>query len=89
MGLVCRCLLSLTAAYGQLGDTAAARKAVRELLRVRPDFTAYGRAAVEKWWDSGFVAQLTEGWRKAWPEMEPVNATITSQFIWPPPYPSE
>ena len=63
----------LTAVYGQLGDTAAASKAVRELLRVRPDFAANGRADVEKWWDSGFVAQLTEGWRKAGLEMEPVK----------------
>jgi hypothetical protein len=55
----------LTAVYGQQEDTAAASKAVRELLRVRPDFAAHGRADVEKWWDSGFVAQLTEGWRKA------------------------
>ncbi len=69
----------LTAIYGQLGDTASASKAVRELLRVRADFAATGRADVEKWWDSGFVAQLTEGWRKAGLEIEPVNATTTSQ----------
>jgi TolB-like protein len=62
----------LTAVYGQLGDTAAASKAKRELLRVRPDFAATGRADVEKWWDSGFVAQLAEGWRKAGLEMEPI-----------------
>ncbi len=68
----------LTAVHGQLGNTAAASKAVRELLRVRPDFTANGRTDVEKWWDSGFVARLTEGWRKAGLEMEPVDATNTS-----------
>ncbi len=69
----------LSAVYGQLGDAAAASKAVRELLRVRPDFAANGRADVEKWWDSGFVARLTDGWRKAGLEMEPVNATTASQ----------
>jgi hypothetical protein len=69
----------LTAVYGQLGDTAAASKAVRELLRVRPDFAANGRADVEKWWDSGFVAQLAEGWRNAGLQMEPVSATTASQ----------
>jgi TolB-like protein/tetratricopeptide (TPR) repeat protein len=69
----------LAAVYGQLGDPAGARKALRELLRVRPDFTANGRADVEKWWDSGFVAQLAVGWSKAGLEVEPVNATTTSQ----------
>ena len=69
----------LTAIYGQLGDTAAASKAIRELLRVRPHFAANGRLDVEKWWDSGFVAQLAEGWRKAGLEMEPVDATTPSQ----------
>jgi TolB-like protein len=68
----------LTAVYGQLGDAAAASKAVRELLRVRPDFAATGRADVEKWWDSGFVEQLAEGWRKAGLEMNPVNTTMRS-----------
>lgn len=59
----------LTAVYGQLGDTAAASKALRELLRVRPDFAATGRADVEKWWDCRFVEQLKVGWRKAGLEM--------------------
>ena len=64
----------LAAVYGQLGDTAAAGKAVRELLRIRPDFAASGRADVEKWWDCDFVAQLTDGWRMAGLSMEPVDA---------------
>jgi TolB-like protein/tetratricopeptide (TPR) repeat protein len=69
----------LTAIYGQLGDTAAASKAIKELLRVRPGFAATGRADVEKWWDPGFVEQLVFGWRKAGLAMEPVNTTMTSQ----------
>ena len=64
----------LAAVYGQLGDTAAAGKAVRELLRIRPDFAASGRADVEKWWDCDFVAQLTDGWRMAGLSTEPVDA---------------
>jgi tetratricopeptide (TPR) repeat protein len=68
----------LAAIYGQLGGTAAASKAVRELLRVRPDFATSGRADVEKWWDGGFVEQLAEGWRKGGLVIEPVNATMTS-----------
>jgi tetratricopeptide (TPR) repeat protein len=69
----------LIAIYGRLGDTAAASRAMRELRRVRPDFAANGRADVEKWWDSGFVTQLAEGWRNAGLEMEPVNATTSSR----------
>jgi len=63
----------LIAIYGQLGDTAAASKAIRQLHRVRPDFAAAGRADVEKWWDPGFIEQLAEGWRKAGLEMDPVT----------------
>jgi len=63
----------LSAVYGQLGDTAAATKAVRELHRVRPDFAATGQADVEKWWDPRFVEHLMEGWRKAGLEMEPIH----------------
>jgi len=68
----------LIAVYGQLADTAAASKAVRQLLRIRPDFPATGRADVEKWWDAGFVAQLADGWRKGGLKMEPAIATHTS-----------
>jgi TolB-like protein/Tfp pilus assembly protein PilF len=68
----------LIAVYGQLGDTPAASKAVRQLLRVRPDFPATGRLDIEKWWDAGFVEQLAEGWRKGGLEMEPTIATETS-----------
>jgi tetratricopeptide (TPR) repeat protein len=54
----------LTAIHGELGDTTAASNALRQLLRLRPDFAATGREDVGKWWDAGFVEQLTEGWRK-------------------------
>jgi TolB-like protein len=68
----------LIAIYGQLGDTAAASNAIRQLHRVRPDFAATGRADVEKWWDPGFTEQLAEGWRKAGLEMDPVKAAPPS-----------
>ncbi len=68
----------LIAVYGQLGDMAAASNAVRQLLRIRPDFPATGRADVEKWWDAGFVVQLVDGWRKGGLNMEPAIATHTS-----------
>jgi TolB-like protein/tetratricopeptide (TPR) repeat protein len=69
----------LTAIYGQLGDTASASKALRQLLRVRPGFAATGRTDVEKWWDPGFVEQLVAGWRKGGLAVESVNTTMTSQ----------
>jgi hypothetical protein len=59
----------LTAIYGQLGDSAAASNALRQPLRVRPGFSATGRADVEKWWDATFVEQLAEGCRKGGLEM--------------------
>jgi TolB-like protein/tetratricopeptide (TPR) repeat protein len=68
----------LIAVHGQLGDTGAASKAIRQLFRVRPDFAATGRADVEKWWEPGFVEQLAEGWRKGGLEMEPAVATQNS-----------
>jgi tetratricopeptide (TPR) repeat protein len=64
----------LIAIYGQLGDTGAASKAIRQLHRVRPDFAVAGRADVEKWWDPGFIEQLAEGWHKAGLELDRVTA---------------
>ena len=61
----------LLAIDGQLGNTtAAAGKAVRELLGVRPDFPARGRAEVGKWCYAEFVELLTEGWRKGGMDMD-------------------
>lgn len=65
---------ALSAAYGQLRETAAATKAVHDLLRVRPDFAAAGRNDIEKWWQPDYVAHLIDGWRKAGLELAPVKA---------------
>jgi TolB-like protein/Tfp pilus assembly protein PilF len=53
------------AAFGQLGERDAAAKAVRDLLRVRPDFAATARADIEKWWEPEYVESVVDGWRKA------------------------
>ncbi|HEX3231074.1 MAG TPA: AAA family ATPase, partial [Pyrinomonadaceae bacterium] len=53
------------AACGQLGEREAADKAVRELLKLRPDFVAKVRSDIEKWWDSEYVERLIDGFRKA------------------------
>jgi len=53
------------AAWGQLGDREAAGRALKELLRLRPDFAATARANFERWWEPGYVNRLIEGLRKA------------------------
>ena len=56
---------ALAAAYGQLGESDAASKSLREMLRLKPDYAETGRERLEKWFDSEFVEHLTDGLRKA------------------------
>jgi TolB-like protein/Tfp pilus assembly protein PilF len=56
---------SVAAACGQLGESAAAAKAVRDLLRVRPEFSSTIREDLEKWWVPEYQERLIDGWRKA------------------------
>ncbi len=56
---------ALAAAYGQLGEHEAARKALRELLAIRPDFAAVAREELGKWWDPELIEHLIDGLRKA------------------------
>ncbi len=53
------------AALGQLGRREDARKAVQDLLALRPDFAAAARQEYAKWYDSELIEQLIEGLRKA------------------------
>ena len=53
------------AAFGSLGERDAAAKAVRDLLRVRPDFAATVRSDIEKWWEPEYIESMIDGWRKA------------------------
>jgi len=55
----------LAAACGQLGETDAAAKAARELLKLRPDFAATVRKGMENWWKPDYVEHLIDGLRKA------------------------
>ena len=64
-----------SAAYGQLGEGAAASKALQNLLEIRPDFAATVRMNIEKWWEPDFVEHLMEGWRKAGLKMAPPAGT--------------
>ncbi len=56
---------ALAAAYGQLGDRDAAGKALRELLKLRPDYGVRVRRESEKWWDPEYVERWIDGLRKA------------------------
>ena len=60
-----RTSLALATAYGQLGDTQAARNAARDLLVLRPDFPVVAREELGKWWDPQLVEHLIDGLGKA------------------------
>ena len=47
------------------GERDAASKALRDLLKLRPDFAATVRKDIEKWWEPEYVERLIDGWRKA------------------------
>ncbi|MGA8438885.1 MAG: hypothetical protein WB762_16210 [Candidatus Sulfotelmatobacter sp.] len=53
------------AALGQLGRHEEARKAVQDLLALRPDFATVARQEYAKWYDEEHVEQVIEGLRKA------------------------
>ncbi len=73
---------AMGAAYGQLGERAAASKALQDLLKIRPDFAATVRMNIEKWWEPDFVDHLMDGWRKAGLEIRVIRR---SQAPRPPP----
>jgi serine/threonine protein kinase/tetratricopeptide (TPR) repeat protein len=60
-----RTQLMLAACNGQLGELDAARNAVQELLRIRPNFLEVWREELYKWWDANLVQHLVDGLRKA------------------------
>jgi serine/threonine protein kinase/tetratricopeptide (TPR) repeat protein len=55
----------LATCNGQLGEVEAARNAVQELLRIRPDFLLVWREELCKWWEADLVEHLVDGLRKA------------------------
>lgn len=58
-------LVMSAAAYAQLGETAAAQRALGELLNVKPDFPATAREELSRWLDTQLVEHVMEGLRKA------------------------
>jgi TolB-like protein len=56
----------VAAACGQLGEKEKGRKALDELLRLRPDFATQAmRSEMEKWFDSEYSELMFEGLQKA------------------------
>ena len=68
---------AMSAASGQLGERAAASRALQDLLKIRPDFAATVRMNIEKWWEPDFVEHLMDGWRKAGLETAPAPASAS------------
>src|SRR5512145_1528997 len=55
----------IAAANGQLGKLEAASKAIRDLLKLRPDYGATVHNTLAKWFDPELCEQLLDGLRKA------------------------
>jgi TolB-like protein/Tfp pilus assembly protein PilF len=55
----------IAAACGQLGERDAAGKALRDLLKLRPNAAATVRSDFEKWWEPEYVEHLIDGLHKA------------------------
>jgi TolB-like protein len=67
----------LAAAYAQLGENNSAGKALRDLLKLRPDFPVVVRKEAEKWWNPEYVDHFIDGLRKAGLEIARENPTLT------------
>jgi len=63
----------LAAGYAQLGDAEAAGKALRELIRLRPNASSNVRRTAAKWFDPDHLEHLVAGWRKAGMEIPEVS----------------
>jgi TolB-like protein/Tfp pilus assembly protein PilF len=55
----------IAAAHGQLGELEAASNAIRDLLKLRPDYGATVHNTLAKWFDPELCEQLLDGLRKA------------------------
>jgi adenylate cyclase len=55
----------LAACHAELGELEAAGKALRERIRLRPEFASVVRGEFEKWWPPEYVKHFIDGLRKA------------------------
>jgi len=70
---------ALAAIYGELSEVDAARKSLRALLAVRPDFATAARDECAKWWEPGLIEKLLDGLRKAGLELIDNNSPAPAQ----------
>ena len=56
--------LLIAAAHAQLGEHEAAGKALRDLLRLMPDYAAIAREDLGKFWNPDLVEHYVDGLRK-------------------------
>jgi TolB-like protein/Tfp pilus assembly protein PilF len=70
--------VNLAMVYGQLGKTEAAKKAVDDLLRLKPDFGSSARNELRKWLDHELVEHAVKGLRKAGLEIADEQGLSTS-----------
>lgn len=65
-------------------------RALRDLLKLRPDFAATTRKDIEKWWEPEHGEYLIDGWRKAglkvagesnMADILPPNATVGDSYL--------
>ena len=77
--------VACAAAFGQLGETRPARKALAELLAIRPEFATAGREELGKWFEPDLAEHFLDGLRKAGleaaPEEEAAAAAPTSLVL--------
>jgi TolB-like protein/Tfp pilus assembly protein PilF len=70
--------LLLAAAHAQLGELAAARNALRDLLAQKEDFAQSAGELLGKWFDPQLVGHLIEGLRTAGLEIAPEKRAVES-----------
>jgi len=81
-----RTQLAFAVIYARLGELALARKAVQDLLALRPAFATQARDELEKWWQPDFVARLADDLQKAGLGMaEAPSASLPSSGVSPAP----
>ena len=68
----------LAAAHGHLGELDAAGIALKELLRLRPNFAALAPAEFAKWWDPEYAELFMGGLRKAGLEIPPGPPAVSA-----------
>ena len=73
--------LALAVTYNQLGEMAAARAAVRDLLAIRPDFPAAAHEELAKWWQPEMVEQILADLRKAGLEIAEQKAASSEERL--------